>query len=101
MGRAEVLEARAAAKAALHYAKLQQAAIETQADCLSMIKRAEIRMAAISADGRRRGAVPAAKLSTMIICIGLDMIGQSSDLGVRLRASDRSAQQATATGWLC
>ena len=42
---AEVLEARAAAKAALHYAKLQRAAIETQADCLSMIKRAEIRMA--------------------------------------------------------
>ena len=42
---AEVLEARAAAKAALHYAKLQQAAIETQADCLSMIKRAELRMA--------------------------------------------------------
>ncbi len=36
-----------------------------------------------------------------IMCIGLDMIGQSSDLGVRLRASDRSAQQATATGWLC
>ena len=34
-------------------------------------------------------------------CIGLDLIGQSSDLGVRLRASDRSAQQATATGWLC
>ena len=36
-----------------------------------------------------------------IKCIGLDMIGQSSDLGVRLRASDRSAQQAAATGWLC
>ena len=35
------------------------------------------------------------------ICIGLDLIGQLSDLGVRLRASDRSAQQATATGWLC
>ena len=35
------------------------------------------------------------------ICIGLDMIGQSSDLGVRLRASDRSAQQAAATGWFC
>ena len=34
-------------------------------------------------------------------CIGLDLIGQLSDLGVRLRASDRSAQQATATGWLC
>jgi phage N-6-adenine-methyltransferase len=40
-----VLEARAAAKAALHYAKLQKAANETQADCLAMIKRAEIRMA--------------------------------------------------------
>ena len=36
-----------------------------------------------------------------VSCIGLDLIGQSSDLGVRLRASDRSAQQATATGWLC
>ena len=34
-------------------------------------------------------------------CIGLYLIGQSSDLGVRLRASDRSAQQATATDWLC
>ena len=34
-------------------------------------------------------------------CIGLDLIGQLSDLGVCLRASDRSAQQATATGWLC
>ena len=42
---AEVLEARAAAQAALHYAKLQKAANETQADCLAMIKRAEIRMA--------------------------------------------------------
>jgi phage N-6-adenine-methyltransferase len=42
---AEVLEARAAAKAALHYARLQKAANETQADCLAMIKRAEIRMA--------------------------------------------------------
>jgi hypothetical protein len=42
---AEVLEARAAAKAALHYARLQKAANETLADCLAMIKRAEIRMA--------------------------------------------------------
>jgi hypothetical protein len=42
---AEVLEARAAAKAALHYARLQKAANETQADCLAVIKRAEIRMA--------------------------------------------------------
>src|SRR5512144_1228543 len=36
-----------------------------------------------------------------LTCIGLDLIGQLSDLGVRLRASHRSAQQATATGWLC
>ena len=36
-----------------------------------------------------------------MICIGLDMIGQLSDLGARLRVSDRSAQQAIATGWLC
>ncbi|MFZ1415285.1 MAG: hypothetical protein WAS73_12010, partial [Defluviicoccus sp.] len=42
---AEVLEARAAAMAAMHYAKLQKAANETQADCLLLIKRAEIRMA--------------------------------------------------------
>ena len=37
----------------------------------------------------------------LVKCIGLDMIGQLSDLGVRLRASDRSDQQATAMGWLC
>ena len=47
---------------------------------------------------RRDGRVVSVAI---IICIGLDLIGQSSDLGVRLRASDRSAQQATATGWLC
>jgi hypothetical protein len=41
---AEVLEARAAAKAALHYARLQKAANETLADCLAMIKRAEMRV---------------------------------------------------------
>ena len=40
-------------------------------------------------------------VSGVLKCIGLDLIGQSSDLGVRLRPSDRSAQQATATGWLC
>ena len=36
-----------------------------------------------------------------ITCKGLDLIGQLSDLGVCLRASDRSAQQATATRWFC
>ena len=35
------------------------------------------------------------------LCIGLDMIGQVSDLGVRLRASDGSDQQAAGMAWLC
>ena len=35
-----------------------------------------------------------------LICIGLDLIRQLSDLGARLRVSDRCAQQAIA-GWLC
>jgi len=37
----------------------------------------------------------------LLMCIGLDLVGQVSDLGVRLRVSDRSDQQATATGWFC
>ena len=36
-----------------------------------------------------------------VSCIGLDLVGQVSDLGVGLRASDRWDQQATAAGWLC
>ena len=35
------------------------------------------------------------------ICIGFDMIGQPSDLGVRLRASDRLAQPVAVTGSRC
>src|SRR5512134_1173801 len=54
---AEVLEARAAAKAALHYAKLLEAANETQADCLSIIKRAELRMADEIDAAQQRGEV--------------------------------------------
>jgi phage N-6-adenine-methyltransferase len=42
---AEVLEAKAIAESALHYAKLTRAANETHADCLRMIVRAEMRMA--------------------------------------------------------
>ena len=38
---------------------------------------------------------------TALICIGSDLVGQVSDLGVRLQVSDRSDQQATATGWFC
>src|SRR6266542_1844239 len=54
---AEVLEARAAAKAALRYAKLLEAANETQADCLSMIKRAELRMADEIDAAQERGEI--------------------------------------------
>jgi RNA-directed DNA polymerase len=51
--------------------------------------------------GRAFPGVPFERYADDIICIGLDLIGQVSDLGVVLRASDRSDQQATATGWLC
>jgi phage N-6-adenine-methyltransferase len=55
---AEVLEARAVAQAAYHYSKLIDAGNETKADCLLLVKRAEIRMAdeldkKPSAQGRR------------------------------------------------
>src|SRR5512144_1032389 len=50
------------------------------------------------AEMRERESVIEGLLFGQHICIGLDLIGQLSDLGVRLRASDRSAQQATATG---
>lgn len=42
---AEFLEAKKLAEAALHYAKVTQAANETHADCLRIITRAEMRMA--------------------------------------------------------
>jgi N6-adenosine-specific RNA methylase IME4 len=42
---AEVLEAKAIAEAALHYAKITKAANETHADCIRITARAEIRMA--------------------------------------------------------
>ena len=44
---------------------------------------------------------PPALLIAHVICIGLDLIGQVSDLGVVLRASDRSDQQAAGMAWLC
>lgn len=56
---AEVLEARAMAEAALHYAKITRAANETHADCIRIITRAEMRMAneidAGQASGKFRG----------------------------------------------
>ncbi|SUS04954.1 hypothetical protein DF3PB_160006 [uncultured Defluviicoccus sp.] len=59
---AEILEVRAAAKAALHYAKLLEAANETQADCLLLIKRAEIRMADEIDAAQQRGEVARADI---------------------------------------
>lgn len=55
---AEVLEAKAIAEAAMHFARVTKAANETHADCLRLIVRAEMRMATEidrkpSAQGRR------------------------------------------------
>src|SRR5258706_6333733 len=54
---AEVLEAKAVAEAALHYARLTKAANETHADCLRMIVRAEVRMADEIDAGQARGEI--------------------------------------------
>lgn len=54
---AEVLEAKAMAEAALHYAKLTSATNETHADCLRIIVRAEMRMATEIDRGQERGHV--------------------------------------------
>jgi hypothetical protein len=57
---AEVLDAKAAAEAALHYAKVTKAANETQAHCLRMIVRAEMRMADEIDRGQASGEVASA-----------------------------------------
>ncbi|WP_379069237.1 hypothetical protein ACHMW4_04220 [Mesorhizobium sp. UC22_110] len=54
---AEVLEAKAAAELALHYAKVTKAANESHADCLRIITRAEIRMASEIDRGQAAGEV--------------------------------------------
>jgi len=54
---AEVLEAKHLAEAALHYAKVTQAANETHADCLRIITRAEMRMADEIDRGQASGEV--------------------------------------------
>jgi hypothetical protein len=54
---AELLQARAAAQAALHYARLRDAAIEVQADCLRIIKFAELRLADELDAAQERGEV--------------------------------------------
>ena len=54
---AEVMEAKAIAEAALHYAKITQAANETHADCLRMIVRAEMRMADEIDRGQESGEI--------------------------------------------
>lgn len=60
---AEVLEAKAVAEAALHYAKVTKAANETHADCLRMIVRAEMRMATEIDKGQASGEVAAKDIS--------------------------------------
>lgn len=54
---AEVLEAKHLAEAALHYAKVTQAANDTHADCLRIITRAEMRMANEIDRGQAAGEV--------------------------------------------
>lgn len=54
---AEVLEAKAIAEAALHFARVTKAANETHADCLRMIVRAEMRMAIEIDKGQEQGAL--------------------------------------------
>jgi hypothetical protein len=54
---AEVLESRAMAQAAMHYAKVTKAANDTQADCLRLIVRAEMRMAREIDAAQERGEV--------------------------------------------
>jgi hypothetical protein len=54
---AELLQARAAAQAALHYSRLRNAAIEVQADCLRIIKLAELRLADEIDAAQERGEV--------------------------------------------
>jgi hypothetical protein len=54
---AELLQARAAAKAALHYAKLKDATAEAQADCLRIIALAELRMVEEIDKGQEKGEV--------------------------------------------
>jgi phage N-6-adenine-methyltransferase len=53
----EVLEAKRLAEMALHLAKVMDAAAETQADCLRIITRAEMRMADEIDGGQERGEV--------------------------------------------
>ncbi len=54
---AELLEAKALAEAALHYAKVTKAANETHGDCLRIITRAEMRMANEIDRGQANGEV--------------------------------------------
>ena len=53
----ELLEAKAVAQAALHYAKVTSAANETHADCLRIIVRAEMKMADAIDEGQESGEV--------------------------------------------
>lgn len=61
---AEVLEAKAIAESALHFARITRAANATHADCLRMIVRAEMRLATEIDAGQERGEVARADGST-------------------------------------
>jgi hypothetical protein len=82
MTTAEVLEAKAVAEAALHYAKITKAANETQADCLRTIVRAEMRLADEIDRGQANGQV-AKKNQTYVQ--GSDITATYEELGIDRR----------------
>lgn len=77
---AEVLEAKAAAELALHYAKVTKAANESHADCLRIITRAEIRMAGEIDHGQERGEV--AKAGRKVNVPASDNKATMAELGI-------------------
>ena len=88
---AEVLEAKAIAEAALHFAKVTRAANDTQANCLRMIVRAEIRMADEIDRGQALGevALPNQPVSQYVQPADVPKPATYEDLGVaRQRVAD-------------
>jgi hypothetical protein len=79
---AEVLEAKAQAQAALHYAKITKAATETQAVCLKIIVRAESRMADEVDAGQERGEIAKPNQPVSQYVGKSDIPSTLSDIGV-------------------
>ena len=70
-----MLEAKYLAEAALHYAKVTKAANETQADCLRIIVRAEMRMADEIDKGQAAGQISTGGRPKEETVLTLDSLG--------------------------